>query len=169
MLLQALSTMMAMAPELTRYSNCTWEQRLLAFGTVHRTSVGLVSPVSSTVAVCPYLDMSETCPPRLSFLDALTGRQRPSGASSNPCSRRSWGVTWRFSRETVDLSPDLELVYVCSIPPVLEFSPFKACLPLKNVRSVYGREFENKRSPNWRMLSMFYLLGYPLAKSHSSP
>lgn len=49
------------------------------------TSVGSLSPVSSTVAVCPYLAMSETSPPMLSSVVVFTGRHKPSGAFTKPC------------------------------------------------------------------------------------
>lgn len=60
------------------------QSKLIKTYSVVRTSVGFASPVSSTVAVCPYLDISDTCPPRVSTLEAFTGRQFPSGATSNP-------------------------------------------------------------------------------------
>lgn len=52
---------------------------------VSHTSVGSLSPVSSTVAVCPYLAMSVTSPPMLSSVVVFTGRHKPSGASTKPC------------------------------------------------------------------------------------
>lgn len=52
---------------------------------VSHTSVGSLSPVSSTVAVCPYLATSVTSPPMLSSVVVFTGRHKPSGASTKPC------------------------------------------------------------------------------------